>query len=680
MGETSQTRSAPPLTTRGTFEPSTLDRKNRTVEITWSTGARVLRGWWDQFWEELSLDPAHVRLDRLNNGAPFLGDHNGYRAAETPGVIERAWLVKNGNEFVGRALVRFIREGVDPEADKLFEKVADSIVANCSVGYRIHKMVKVEDGEGDIPVMRAIDWTPHEVSAVAIGADDGAGFRNARNTEHNPCEIIIPRGEAPQTKEQCSMADETNKPAPAQVAAPQESNTEAQRSADDAKMKDERERVSTIHTLARKHDISAEQVDKFVREGTGLDAVRTYVLDQLAERSDKNGPSQTAHAVRVTAGEDQRDKFLRGAEAWLIQRAGKSTVVQAAVKAGKVKATETDPGEFRGLTLIGLAREALERSGVNTRRMPDDRIAELALAKRSPGMATASDFPVLLENVTNKVLLGGFEVAPHEWSRFCSRGSVANFHAHNRYRKGAFGTLDDVNDHGELKHKSIPDGEKREVTIGTKGNIIGISRKTLIQDDMGVFTDLAGAFGVAAQNTIEAAVWAVVKANSGLGADFGDGNPLFHTSRANINATGSALSVAGLDADRVKMKRQAAPSGTTVLSLTPAILVLPTELGMLARTLNNDANDPAGNGTKSNGVRGMFRDIVDSAQLTGTRRYLFADPNVAPVIEVTFLQGQEAPQMESQEGFEVLGLQWRIFMDFGVNLVDYRGAVTNAGA
>src|SRR5438128_2331245 len=118
----SETRTLPPLTIRGTFEPSTLDRKNRTVEITWSTGSRVLRGFWDRFWEELSLDPKHVNLDRLNNGAPFLMDHNGYRVADTPGVIERAWLAKaDDGTPVGRAKVRFIRAGVDPEADRLFE-------------------------------------------------------------------------------------------------------------------------------------------------------------------------------------------------------------------------------------------------------------------------------------------------------------------------------------------------------------------------------------------------------------------------------------------------------------------------------------------------------------------------------------------------------------------------------
>ncbi|MFN3520533.1 MAG: hypothetical protein ACK4YT_13900, partial [Sphingomonas sp.] len=55
--------------------PNTADA--RTVEVVWSAGARVRRAsfFGESYDEELSLDPAHVRLDRLNAGAPFLKVH-----------------------------------------------------------------------------------------------------------------------------------------------------------------------------------------------------------------------------------------------------------------------------------------------------------------------------------------------------------------------------------------------------------------------------------------------------------------------------------------------------------------------------------------------------------------------------------------------------------------------------
>ena len=66
--------------------------------------------------------------------------------------------------------------------------------------------------------------------------------------------------------------------------------------------------------------------------------------------------------------------------------------------------------------------------------------------------------------------------------------------------------------------------------------------------------------------------------------------------------------------------------------------------------------------------------------MTGTRRYLFADPSEAPVLEVAFLDGAQEPVLERQEGFDVDGSRFKVRLDYGVAAVDYRGAVTNAGA
>jgi hypothetical protein len=82
---------------------------------------------------------------------------------------------------------------------------------------------------------------------------------------------------------------------------------------------------------------------------------------------------------------------------------------------------------------------------------------------------------------------------------------------------------------------------------------------------------------------------------------------------------------------------------------------------------------------KPNVVAGLYRDIVDTGRLTGTRRYSFADPSIAPVIEVAFLDGNELPFMDSQEGFRMDGVEWKVRLDYGVGAIDYRGAVTNAG-
>ena len=55
------------LQTRAQFIPSSVDTENRSVEVTWTTGAPVLRRTLGgSYYEELSLGDA-VNMERLNN-------------------------------------------------------------------------------------------------------------------------------------------------------------------------------------------------------------------------------------------------------------------------------------------------------------------------------------------------------------------------------------------------------------------------------------------------------------------------------------------------------------------------------------------------------------------------------------------------------------------------------------
>ena len=58
--------------------PATIDEQDRSIEVVWSTGARVRRQplFGEPFDEELSMDPGSVRLDRLNAGGPLLKVHD----------------------------------------------------------------------------------------------------------------------------------------------------------------------------------------------------------------------------------------------------------------------------------------------------------------------------------------------------------------------------------------------------------------------------------------------------------------------------------------------------------------------------------------------------------------------------------------------------------------------------
>ena len=350
-------------------------------------------------------------------------------------------------------------------------------------------------------------------------------------------------------------------------------------------------------------------------------------------------------------------------------------MVRANVASAEQRQTVQAHNPFRGHTLLDLARASLQAAGIRTDGMDKMQIVGSAFTQ------STSDFPVLLENTMHKTLQQAYALAADTWTRFCARGSVSDFRAHNRYRVGSLGNLDAKGELGEFKSKAIPDGEKASITAATKGNIINLSREAIINDDLNAFVGLAAMLGRAAKRTVESDVYATLALNGGLGPTMGDGYSLFHANHGNIT-TAAALSAAAIDLDRVAMASQMNVGANDYLDLRPQTLLVPVALGGTAKSINMAEYDPdtANKLQKPNTVRGLFGDIVDTPRLSGTRRYLFAATSEAPVLEVAFLDGNDAPYLESETGFTVDGTRWKVRLDFGIAAVDYRGAVTNAGA
>jgi len=641
-----QTRQIPKLHTRAAFVPATLNESDRTIELTWSTGSQVRRTdyWTEKTWiEELSMSPMHVNLDRLNAGAPLLPNHNKYSLENVIGVVERAWLV-NGE---GRAVVRFSeREEVQP----IFNEVKAGILRNISVGYTINKLEKLPDLQDGFPVYRAVDWQPMEISLVTIPADPGAQVRS--DIETNLVTII--------NNEVNAMADpvaEKQTDAQRAASAPTESvnhhpkTDETAIRADAAKQ--ERQRVTDIRNFARMARVDENIMNDFIERGIPADEAKAQMIEKWAAKVD----AETTRSDSSVTG-DERDKFIDAGVNALRGRAG---------------VDKMDAGnEFRGMRLTEIAKLCLERSGTSARGMDEREMVKRAFT------TSTSDFPVLLENAMHKTLQQAYAAAPDTWSRFCSVGSVTDFRAHNRYRLGSFGNLDLLNENSEFKNKSIPDGEKSSITATTKGNTINISRQTIINDDLQAFIGLSQMLGRAARRTIEADVFALLLSNPTMG----DGIALFHASHANLAGSGAVPSVDALEAARVAMAQQMDISGNDYLDLRPNVWLGPMSKGGDVRVLVNAQYDPdtANKLQKPNKVNGIVQSIVDSPRITGTDWYLFADPAEAPVIEVAFLNGEQMPFLDSVEGFEVDGLQWKVRLDYGVAAIDYRGAYKNPGA
>ena len=420
--------------------------------------------------------------------------------------------------------------------------------------------------------------------------------------------------------------------------------------------------LAMFKPFAERDGVTALQTEILADPAVTIEQAQARLLAKLGEKSDPATP--VAAFPKIETLVDERDQFRAAASSAIVVRAG--------LDPESAKTIRANP--YRGARLLDLARASLQRIGVKTDGMSQMEVVAAAFTQ------STSDFPILLENAMHKSLQAAYAVAALTWRRFCHVGSVSDFRAHPRYRVGSLSNLDSINELGEFKNKTIPDGEKSSITAGTKGNIINLSRQAVINDDLGAFVGLSASLGRAAARTIESDVYALLALNSGMGPTMSDTYSLFHANHSNVGS-GAAISMAALDADRVVLASQKDVGGNDYLSLSPAVLLVPMTLGGTARGIVGAEYDPDTTGKlqKPNIVKNMVGDVVDTPRLTGTRRYLFADPNEAPVLEVAFLDGTQDPYLELQNGFEVDGAAYKVRLDYGVGAIDYRGAVTNAG-
>jgi ATP-dependent protease ClpP protease subunit len=392
-----------------------------------------------------------------------------------------------------------------------------------------------------------------------------------------------------------------------------------------------------------------------------VEAAGRRLLDHLGAQA------EPVAGARVTTTEDEADKRREAIVASLLVRAGYGSKEQVA-------AHSANP--WRGMTLSEIARASLERAGVSAKGMDKRQMVAAAFTQ------STSDFPILLTDAIHRTLLAAYAVQALTWSRFCKRGSVSDFRAHHRFRVGSLGNLLPKNELGEYKSVAIPDGERSSITASTKGYIINISREIIINDDLGAITDQSAAMGRSAARTVEADVYAALLSNGGAGPTMSDGQPLFHATHNNIVSAAAAPTSASFNNFRVLMAQQTDVSGNDFLDLRPAVWLGPVGLEAEAKLVNQSQYEPSTgkNPLTPNVSLGLFRDIVGSPRLSGTRHYAFADPMEAAALEVAFLDGVDTPYLEQETAFDTDGARFKVRLDYGVAGHDYRGAVTNAGA
>ncbi|UXU75542.1 MULTISPECIES: prohead protease/major capsid protein fusion protein [unclassified Paracoccus (in: a-proteobacteria)] len=631
------------------------------VEVVWTTGATVRRVRWawegpEEYDEELVVDPGSVRLGRLNGGAPFLDSHQGGGLGAVLGsVIPGSVRLEAGS---GVARVRLT--GAE-DARAAVRRVLEKHVA-ISVGYRVFRY-EVVRREGGRDLWRAVDWEPLEISAVAIPADAGARIRAERGIEAvNRCRIMVGNVEAADAAvEQEGGMLEQRIDAGVVPVVDQRGDAQVQEGAGGAdEVEEVRRTAAEILRLCARHELGQEFAADLVGRGVSLDLARAAVLDRLAERDNHGARTVEPVPAQVRGGPD------------LGYRDAVSSALLHRYSPGEFELPAASR-EFRGLSLIELARHALGRAGRSMSGMSKIEVATEALLGRA-GLHSTGDFPFILANVANKTLRRAYETTPRTFAVWARQRTIADFKPVSVTQLAGAPSLLAVPESGEFTYGTV--GEGREVYgLLTYGRIVGITRQVLVNDDLDAFTRVPAAYGAAAADLESDIVYSILTGNPVMG----DGQALFHASHGNLGTAG-AISEASLSEAYRLFGAQRGLEGR-LIGVLPRFIIVPPGARSVEARKNVAATTPdavAGVNAFANRL-----EVVEEARLIPASGadpwFIAADPARIDTVEYAYLDGQQGVYTEVRQGFEVDGIEIKARHDFAAKAIDWRGLYRNAG-
>lgn len=406
----------------------------------------------------------------------------------------------------------------------------------------------------------------------------------------------------------------------------------------------ERRRIADINALASRHGLPDDRRDRLVTDGTTIDAARAEVLDFMAQQDRNRQPAPGMRFVD-TSGE--------------AFQASMANAMLNRMQPGRFK-LEDGGRDFRGLNMLAMAAECLERAGVNTRGLTRNELAAKALH-------TTSDFPEIVADVANKVLLASYQAQPRTFLPIATQANLTDFKAKHAIEIGGGSELLEVNEAGEYENGTVSEG-KRSYKLSTFGRIFALSRKLLINDDLGAFNQFLANIGSLAARKESSVVWSLVK----TGAIYTSGNK-------NLVASGGAVDETQLSNVR-KLLRQMKGLDGEPINVAGKFIVVNSERETQAQKLLSAVLAAATSDVNvfANSLQLIVEPLLDD--VANNPWYVFADPMLAPTLEYAYLEGESGPYIETRNGFEVDGIQIKVRHDFGAGWVSHSGSVKNPGA
>ncbi len=458
--------------------------------------------------------------------------------------------------------------------------------------------------------------------------------------------------------------------------------------------KDERTRCADIRQVALQTGQDEKFISHHIDVQSSIDVVRQVALNQMARSP------QDMRFTDVQVGTDlNRDSLGIAVQDAIMLRAsqGSHRFIQLNPEGGIALGADNRPqvrkahgraADFRGHTVAEMGRRYLCALGYKEAdRMQKPKLAELLMNKTRLQSVlgdvflahNTGDFPNLLADSMGKVLRTAYALAPATWPLWCNKTTAPDFKDIKQIQLGASPDLDEITDGEDYTFGTVVESQET-YALTTYGKGINFTRRMLINDDLGAFSRIPMQMGQSCARKVESIAIAVLTLNTAMA----DAIALFHASHTNLG-TGT-LSVVSLGLGRSTMRKQTALGSDDPLELTPRYLLVPEELYVTASQVTASLVDPALNNATPNpfGQNGEnpLTPISSSRLSTNstTQWYLAADPSQTDTVNVTFLEGQETPQLEEENEFDTGNRRMKVTQDAAAKVIDFRGLFRSSGA
>ena len=425
----------------------------------------------------------------------------------------------------------------------------------------------------------------------------------------------------------------------------------------------ERARAKEITGLCRSFGF---EPDKYIEDGLSIEQVRSAVLDRLCAE-------KAPLSMGARMGESGEDEFRRDAADGLLRRGGV-----------EVEKPSAGSARFMGMSMRELAVFCLEREGVSNARYmgADDVLREVCT--RQFYNPTAS-FPAILDNAINKAYVEGHRTAAVTFDLWTKKGSLRDFKvSDNNYLAGPIGDFQEVPEGGELKSDVPVDKKLPTRRLRTYGKQFTLTRQAFINDDIGLVTRIPARHAAAARRTINNECYKILMKNPKIYDD----TPLFDAKHNNLLRTGTGITKEAVQAMILALSTQKDDFDQPII-VRPGKIIVPAGMMFDTYTLFNSPYIHTEGNTQAVNPLYAYRDlqVIEDPTINllaggagkQTPWFMTANSEDTAFIEVDYLNGQEIPTIRRMETPGQLGFVWDIWLDWGVNVMDYRGAVKNPG-